>query len=220
VSNYPNHDTYRALYARYYSGRDIQELVSLLEPLKDTDIRLLELCCGDGRLSLEALSQGAHRAVLVDAAASMLPAELFEDDRLEIYAKPVNNYLVYAAMHNQLFDRVVCRQAVTYWLNDMTAYPLAQVVRPGGVLAFNTFNQEPPREPKVKKYEYQDHSFAEVSWLVGDTVHHVQVCEGMEPHCTSFRWIPPDEFRTLLGPYFEVVERRDGKTSLYRCVKK
>ena len=69
-------------------------------------------------------------------------------------------------------------------------------------------------------YEKQGVGFMEVSWLVGKTVHHVQICEGMAPHVTEFQWISGDEYRRVLGRYFNVGESIRSRTSIYRCSRK
>ena len=97
---------------------------------------------------------------------------------------------------------------------------VADVMAPGGVFAFNTFNRKPSEKPRVLQYELEGHSFVEVSWLVGDIVHHLQAREGMVPHQTSFRWFSPESLREMLKPYFVVIEIRHEKTSLYRCEKR
>jgi len=208
---------YEALYAKYYSGRDIQELLQLLEPLEGSWI--IDLCGGDGRLAKAALEAGASSGLLVDASKDMASAAQ-RYPHLLIRVQPVHDALIGLRMRGARYDRVVCRQAVNYWLNESAAGLVSRVLKPGGIFAFNTFNEKPTTLPRTKAYEYGGHSFVEISWLVGDMVHHVQVRDGMEPHCTSFRWIPPEEFHALLAPHFEVEEHREGKTSLYKCTRK
>ncbi len=215
---YPDYETYRALYARYYRGRDIGELLRLLDPLEGT--RILDLCSGDGRLALIALADGAHEADIVDASPVMIPKDLLMHVRINVHVQEVSGALIALRREGISFDRIGCRQAVNYWLDEVTAEQVAMSLKPGGIFAFNTFNQKPSTIPRALEYEYSGHQFAEVSWLVGDTVLHVQVRDGMESHTTSFAWISPERFRNLLGPYFAITEERDGKTSLYRCEKK
>lgn len=218
TTKYPDHQTYRELYARYYSGRDVAELLQRLEPL--WGMRVLDICGGDGRLALAALEKCARDCELVDAAAPMVPNEVRKHPLITVHIDIVHVALFYMYSRGVSFDRVVCRQAVNYWLDEATAGFVANVLRPGGIFVFNTFNQKPPEKPRVLQYPLDGHEFVEVSWVVGDTVHHVQVRDGMEPHCTAFRWISPEQFRKLLEPYFEIHEEQREKTSLYRCVKK
>ncbi len=215
---YPDHKTYAALYAKYIEGRDVGELAQLLQPLKGTQV--LDLCCGEGLATRCVLGMNAERVVAVDAEPLMIPAWLSKYPNVRICKTSVVD--AFDILHNLglSFDRAVCRQAINYWLNRQTAGRIADALEPGGIFAFNTFNQQPTLKPRIKEYELGGHAFAEVSWLVGDTVHHVQVREGMVPHCTSFRWISPEQFREILEPYFHIEEHRRGKTSLYKCVKR
>lgn len=213
---YPDHTTYAALYAKYYSGRDVGELLDLLEPLKDK--RVLDLCGGEGRLSIAAVKRGAREVILVDSEDEMMP-KTFE---YPVYPHVIEaeTYLHYQALGGWRYDRIACRQAANYWLTDETAELAAKVLPAGGIFAFNTFNEKPPEKPRVKEYDYDGHSFVEISWLVGDMVHHVQVRDGMAPHTTVFKWLPRETLHSILAKYFHVHEIVCGKTSLYKCVKK
>lgn len=215
---YPDHSTYKALYLRYHQGRGIEELLELLDPLLDT--RFLDLCCGEGQLSIGALTEGVRSVVAVDGEPRMLSHELRSERAVEAVIRPVHEALEHLLVRQARFDRVVCRQAVNYWLNAETARLLSEVLNPQAIFVFNTFNAVPSKEPRVLRYEMGGHHFVETSWLEGGMVHHVQERDGLAPHHTSFRWIPPMRFRELLEPYFEVQEHWKGKASLYRCVKK
>lgn len=214
---YPDYKTYRALYARYVNGRDVGELAELLEPLQNT--KVLDLCGGEGLLSLAAYERGAKEVHWVDQEPTMISPE-FAKSRVLKRIAGVASTLELFCKRGVVYDRAVCRQAVNYWLDAGSANLLARVLVRGGIFAFNTFNQKPSKEPHIKTYQQDGHMFVEVSWLVGETVRHVQVRDGMEPHSTSFRWISPERFRELLEPYFQVHEDRRDKTSLYKCAKR
>lgn len=215
--SYPDHATYRALYAKYYDGRDVGELLNLLHPL--AGMHILDICGGDGRMSLAALGGGARHAHLIDSTPEMIPETLFDHPGMSITVGDVAYTFAFNRMTKK-FDRAVCRQAVNYWLDTGTAQMIAQALKRNGILVFNTFNEEPSEVPRVKEYEYDGHHFAEISWRTGAVVKHVQVRDGMAPHCTEFWWLSPESIRTMLEPYFHVGESRHGKTSLYRCVRK
>lgn len=217
MGQYPDYETYRALYARYYI-REVTDLLHLLEPLNG--MSTMDLCGGDGRLTLKMITSGAQSVLFVDAEPKMVPPALWQHKRVRVVIKEVCSVLFDAIMRNESFDRIACQQAVNYWLNESTAQSVALALKPGGVFAFNTFNQKPPEKPRVMQYELDGHAFVEVSWLVGDTVHHLQVRDGMKPHYTSFQWLSPKRLRKLLKPHFIVNEEKRKRTSLYRCKKK
>lgn len=218
TGDYPDHITYRELYLRYFQGRDAGELLQLLEPLQG--LRLLDLCCGEGQLTLGALERGAASAVSVDAESAMIAPRLRQNRRAGILIASVQDALRALQADGKKFDRAVCRQAVNYWLNEETVQLLAAVLIRGGVFVFNTFNQRPTEKPRVLEYELQGHCFVEVSWLVGEIVHHLQVRDGLPAHFTSFQWLSPERLQELLTPYFTVSEQRHGKTSLYQCERR
>jgi SAM-dependent methyltransferase len=216
---YPDYLTYRALYHRYYCGRTGDELLDLIEPINGSCV--LDLCGGEGQLTRGAIIRRARLVLLVDAEKDMVREDIQAMKGVAVETATVHEALRRISKDRTgPFNRVVCRQAVNYWLDEETAKLLASVLTPGGIFAFNTFNQKPAIEPSVRKYQFDGYAFVELSWLVGETVHHVQTREGLPPHTTTFRWISPERFREILDPYFHVDEKFDGKTTLYRCVKK
>jgi ubiquinone/menaquinone biosynthesis C-methylase UbiE len=229
--SYLDRDAYRKLYARYVAGIAGRPVSGLLEMAGDLrDMNVLDLCGGAGELSVEAKRRGASKVAMVDECAEMFDRDELVEAGVDIHVSDVETWLFIPKPGRCLFDFVFCRQAVNYWLSDEAAALVALNLHSGGHLIFNTFNRKPAAEPVVKRYsmmtgaclvggESTSSEYVEVSWLVGDMVHHIQIREGLEPHHTKFKWIPPEEFRRMLGPYFDVEETRDGASSIYNCVK-
>ncbi len=121
-------------------------------------------------------------------------------------------------------DVAVCQQGVNYWLDDNHVKCLYGLMNKGGIFIFNTFNQKPPKKPKVKKYSLQingrERYYIEVSYLIGKEVHHIQTCDGLPPHVTSFKWFSRNFLTDILKPYFDIEIIRDKKTDIYKCVRK
>ncbi len=212
--DYPSHETYERLYARYFQGNRTAQLVAMAGPLAGKQV--LDLCGGGGRLSAAALAAGAAQVLLVDESgpmASAVPAGV------TVRIRPVFAWL--QAAPDASVDAAFCQQAVNYWLDAVCAAQLARVLKPGGCFIFNTFNRRPATVPALKHYALEGRSYVEASWLSsGDWVEHVQMCEGEPPHTTRFRWIAPEQFRVLLEPWFELEEFVDGAASVWRCVRK
>lgn len=219
-------EDYEKLYAKYQHSLD--EMFLIAGPVKGKVV--WDLCCGGGEIALECMKRGAKKVIAVDQSCSMTKnfprgaAELEGIVRLEI--TDVESFLLTAdsAVHG-FPDIVFCRQAINYWFSERAVMMLAdKMVHNESVFIFNTFNTEPSKRPMVKEYdrvyEQQGVGFMEVSWLVGKTVHHVQICEGMAPHVTEFQWISGDEYRRVLGRYFNVGESIRSRTSIYRCSRK
>lgn len=215
---YPDCDSYQTLYARYLDGRGVEAILGLLEPIKDS--RCLDLCGGEGRLTREALERGAAYVTYVDRERDMAGEWIREENsRLRPMFLDVKCALRKFISDDERFGRIACQQAINYWLDVEAARLLAEVLSPGAIFVFNTFNEEPSVVPRVLSYERSGVAFAEVSWRVGDVVHHVQVRQGMEPHVTEFEWLPRVKIWRLLEPYFILSEMKRGKTSYYKCVR-
>lgn len=210
--DYPDHGTYRKLYARYFQGERTKELLDYAGDLNGKNV--IDLCGGGGRLAIQATVRGG-RVTVIDESKMMLG-----DVRNYAYVinSRVQDWLTVAP--SQTNDVIFCQQAVNYWLTPCTARQVATTLKYGGKFIFNTFNKKPPAYPMVKQYELEGGRYVELSWLVGDDVHHVQICEDMSPHITTFLWISPEEFHAWLSYGFEVKEHRDGATSIYVCTKK
>ena len=220
---YPEGQLYEALYAKYIHKRPVSELVDLAGDIKDKFV--LDLCCGTGRIVKECIVRGAVVTGL-DLSAEMSEGlmrwlESSNDSRHFLNITDVKSYLIVSSKNKHRFDVVFCRQAVNYWMDWQNAALLASIIVPGGAFIFNTFKNEPGIVPAVKEYNYQSHHFVEVSWLEdGNVVHHVQICDGLPPHTTKFRWIPRDEFMRTLSTHFELEVKEDGPTAIYICTRR
>lgn len=222
--DYIEKDNYRRLYARYVEpyGRPLSELIDLAGDLRGKLV--LDLCGGAGELAVAAMKAGAVGVVLVDSCEEMMDKDALREAECEISYGEVADFL--SGTHIQ-FDVVFCRQAVNYWAcNEAVIKRLANRMRTDGVFVFNTFNSKPSPIPTAKSYILNGLHYTEVSWLVPvsppglDLVMHVQCCEGMWPHTTGFWYLPPEWLEEVLSKHFEVERITDGKTDLYRCVKR
>jgi len=202
---------YRLLYARYFE-RKPEEILVLAGPL--TGKKVLDICGGNGRASIAALSMGASECMLVDSCLDMIPDDLDPKIRVE------NVDVCTAFQYLTRYDVAVCQQAINYWFSEDTIRLLYEAMVPGGIFVFNTFNKRPSTKPMVKEYKYKDLNYVEISWRIGDQVQHVQVCQGMAPHTTKFQWIPSITFKTVMKPWFEVTSTKHGTTTIYKCMRR
>lgn len=217
MSKYPDLQTYSALYARYLQ-KGVADFLQLLPDLKGK--QGIDICAGSGRLTKKLIDYGASEVVMLDQESTMIDPKTAILNGVFPYTGKIENTLIDLRGWSTPFDFAVSQQAINYWLNEETAENLAKLLGSNGVFIFNTFNQKPSTHPRVLEYELDGHKFVEVSWLVGNTVHHLQVRDEYEPHHTSFQWISPDRYLEILSPYFHIEMLVTGKTSMYRCVKR
>jgi len=206
--------TYDKLYAKYLRGDRTKEMVELAGSLKGK--RVLDLCCGGGRLSREVLKRGIKSVCAVDESLTMI-------DPID---EPINKFCmtVDEALSNltSTFNAIFCQQGINYWFTPEHAEKIKRALAPKGVFIFNTFHKKPSTVPRVKHYYYERTglNYIEVSWLVKDMVKHVQIAEGMDPHFTEFRWISPEEFNKAFSKEgFKITLKSDGVTDIYICRK-
>ena len=211
--NYPPLEVYEKLYARFFK-RDVGELFSGID-VKDKTV--LDLCCGNGRASFKALELGAKNIIAVDGVAHMISEKLCDNPKIGYSISSVEMFLHYARFK---WDIVVCQQAINYWFNNINLKDLVNVIMPGGVFIFNTFNRIPSTKPTVKSYQLNGHDYVEVSYLVDGKVHHFQSMDGCEPHLTTFDWISPDLFVHKLDEYFKWQVLHLNSTSIWQCFRK
>lgn len=222
-------EEYEALYARYL--RDPGRLLVASGVALNKETRLLDLCSGSGLLVREAIAAGVEpgNIAAVEQSLAMVRSWWPKGPCQETvhvthyYGADVRAYWLHEMLGaGGLFDLITCRQAVNYWWSPEAASLVCRHLAPGGVFVFNTFNTEPDESIRVREYIDGAH-FVEVSYRVGDVVHHVQMREGMRPHVTSFRWISPVEFALDLDELVKTQMlagwrcERDGTTSTYIC---
>lgn len=223
MNAYPEGHLYEALYAKYIHKRPVTDLVDRAGDIRDK--RVLDICCGTGRLMKECIARGAT-VVGVDASADMTASlcKWLKENAPQhfLHITDIGAFLMQkvGSPGTPRYDMVFCRQAVNYWLYGEYAALLARCIIPGGKFIFNTFSKEVGEVPVVKEYEFQQAKFVEVSWREANIVHHVQIREGLPPHTTKFRWISPSKFKEMLSPHFDIEVVSDGGTDIYICTRK
>jgi SAM-dependent methyltransferase len=187
--------------------------------------KALDIGAGDCRLSIELIRQGALQVFAIEPDPAMVDyAAIFYRQQMDpnyMRLQIVSQTIQETILPWDTFDLVFAQQSVNYWFNATTDVvpTICKSMTPGGIFVFNTFHNKPV-PPVVKQYKIDGHDFVEVSWMVDDKVNHIQIRDDMLPHQTCFDWISPGELWDTLTPLFAVELRSDGKTDLYRCVKR
>lgn len=197
-------EEYEKLYARYLE-RPSRLLVAPDPPVAFTEkTKLLDLCCGPGTVIREAIRLGVrpHNITAMDVSMSFINDLGRIANGIKVVCSSVDTYNLYPYLMNvedsDGYDIITCRQAVNYWWHTYPVARIAQILKPGAPFVFNTFNRPPAEVPQAKQYIYNDKQFVEVVWMMQKRVHHIQIREGMQPHYTTFWWLPPETFETDL----------------------
>lgn len=221
---YPDIETYEMLYRRYLQNDRSNEMLDTAGDL--TGKVLLDICCGGGRLTQAAIDRKPKSCIMIDSELKMVPENFGNDGVTDVIIMTVKNALQEMKKKNKMVDVAICQQGINYWLTTSKAWQLSLVMSEGGVFVFNTFNKRPSEIPKIKQYtcqnpyEVEKRHYTEVSWSVGIDIYHVQICQGMKPHFTTFEWMDEKYVRNCLEKFFDVELITDNRTSIYRCVKR
>lgn len=217
-TDYPVSDEYYQLYARFQNS----PIDRLFEGVDLTGKTVLDLCAGNGRLSLWALKNGAIHCDLVDRSWEMLPDIKTIPNAIETFNMDVRQFAEQFNFKRQ-YDIMACQQAINYWLDHQTQRRpiLGELVKnlnpTGGVFVFNTFDTDPGTVPVVRQYKIDDESFIEVTYRINDQIYHFQGKEGVKPHLTRFKWYPYDKIMKLVRPHFNWIRTNSyGKTRIWQ----
>lgn len=213
---YPRYDVYEVMYKKYFK-RSPEELIECAK-LKE-GAHVADLCAGNGRLTFLLKEKGMN-VLYVDREKDMIPIDELNKKDIPYINADVEYFVNYVSNGDIGFDAIFCQQAVTYWFNGTDISLLANRLKKGGKLVFNTFNKKPSTAPMKKEYNIDGLDYIEISYLVGNKIYHVQCCTGYEPHFTVFDWVSREEFNDKLSPYFEIAEIIKNNTSIYVCTKK
>lgn len=209
---YPKYYIYEKLYRRYFlKGVDY----FIKEANLTYDDRALDICGGNGRLTKE-LIKFSNNVSYLDQEKDMIPLDL-EQLGIKVYNDSIENFV---ANTNEKYTKVFCEQAINYWLLNIDIEMFSSLFEKDGLFIFNTFSNKPSNKPMIKKYNLDNKSYLEISYLVDNKVYHIQVCEGYEPHFTVFDWISKEQYKDLLSPYFDIQVKCNGKSSLYVCKRR
>jgi SAM-dependent methyltransferase len=117
------------------------------------------------------------------------------------------------------FDLVVCRQAINYLDISDAFRGVAEVLRPGGRFAFNTF-VNPPRAA-FKRYTFDGERYYEASFRFRQRIYHLQASPRYGYDITRFVWIPEERIETLLARHFDIIKKlRTEKSVTYVASKR
>jgi SAM-dependent methyltransferase len=214
---------YDKLYARYV-GRNLDQLILAAGPVEGK--RVLDLCAGSGAVAKRAKQLGAASVTACDKSRNMLEGlfeqgvdqvVVLEDDPREVGLGNIVEQV------GSGYDLVICRQAVNYWWCTNSSGEAMMPLRPGGYFIFNTFHGDTwmdPHHPSTMEYEIDGVYYAETWFLVDHTIHHIQCCEGMKPHVTTFDHISRGLFRLTLDDHIGFIDEnwtveRHGNTDIY-----
>lgn len=209
---YPKYTDYEEMYKRYFS-KGVDYLIKNAS-LKQND-NVLDICGGNGRLAKELIKKCRNVSYL-DKEKDMIPSKLSELGII-VYNDTVENFI---KRTSEKYTKVFCEQAINYWLLNIDIKQFSKIFEKEALFIFNTFSREPSKTPMIKEYSIEGIQYMEISYLLGNKVEHIQVCEGYQPHITEFDWIPENQFKKLLSPYFDITLKDDGKSALYVCKRR
>lgn len=209
---YPKYYIYENLYKRYFlKGVDYFINEASITP----EDRILDICGGNGRLTKDLIKLSNNVSYL-DKEKDMIPPDL-EQLGIKVYNDSIENF---ANNINEKYTKVFCEQAINYWLLNIDVKKFSYLFEKDGLFIFNTFSNKPLNKPMIKEYVLDGINYLEISYLIDNKVHHIQVCEGYEPHFTVFDWISKEQYEKLLSPYFDIEIKDDGRSSLYICKRR
>lgn len=225
--NYPDIRKYEKLYRRFLLGDRSEQMLDLYGDISDKIF--LDICCGGGRLTKAALKRNTKKNIMIDSEINMMNIDICKNLSTEIYINTVENAFKELLQQKESVDVAICQQGINYWLTKSKAWKLSLIMPEGGIFIFNTFNNKPSEIPKIKEYTLtnpytsREIHYMEINWLVKEDwfdVYHVQICQGEQSHFTKFRWMSEGYIRESLEKFFNVELITDGKTSIYKCIKK
>ncbi len=208
-TKYPKYYVYENLYKRYFK-RDVNELINLANISKSD--KILDVCGGNGRLSRELIKLSNDVSYL-DQEMDMIPKDL-STLGIEIYNMSIKEFINKSKIK---YNKVFCQQAINYWLLNIDIKLFSNIFEKNGIFIFNTFQNKPSKEPMIKQYIIDDVNYLEVSYLIDNKVHHIQIRENYEPHYTVFDWIDEETYKIILSPYFEIETFKENSTIIYKC---
>lgn len=225
--SYLDLETYEKLYRRFLLGDRSEQMLDLAGDISGKVF--LDICCGGGRLTEEALKRDADRSIMIDSEARMISQRDMQSKLTQVLIMTIEDALRELAKDKGSIDVAMCQQGINYWLTQAKAGNLSRSMSEGGIFIFNTFNKEPDERTQIKEYtlerpySLEDDHYIEITWRIKgkwNDVQHVQICQGEEPHFTKFKWMSDEYIRSCLETYFDVELIKEKATSIYRCVKK
>lgn len=207
---FPNGKDYEFLYAKYFD-KGVEYIAKQISGKK-----VLDLCGGTGRLSQYLYDKG-YDITYLDICERMC----LLDKNIPRIISTVEDF---AKNENEIFDSIVCMQAINYWFNTTDIEALSKHINVGGKLVFNTFVNAPIDDKTIKRYKYEDYDYEEEYVFEHNIIKHYQRVykkeQLLDEHYTEFDYISMDVFLEKLKDHFDVNILSNQNSALFVCTKK
>ena len=137
---------------RYILQKDVQALLSLLPP---TPALLLDIPCGTG-VYMDILQNHGYRTIAADASWSMLKAA----DLLQPATEKLQSDVTRLPLVGGTFDAVVTLRLFSHFPSNeivRSLKELRRLIKPGGLIIFDSFRWTPRRWPIARSFLAQDY---------------------------------------------------------------
>ncbi|MCI8547816.1 MAG: hypothetical protein HFJ38_02880 [Bacilli bacterium] len=209
---YPKYTDYEKIYKRYFN-KGVNYLIEKAQLKKDD--KVLDICGGNGRLAKE-IKKKCKDVSYVEQEINMIPKDL-QKLGIKVYNEKIESFV---KKTEKTYTKVFCEQGINYWLLNIDIEQFSNKVEKNGLFIFNTFSNKPSKKPMIKEYTKENIKYIEISYLIKNKVHHIQVRQDFKPHITEFDWIAKEKYIELLSPYFNIEIVENNKSALYICKRK
>jgi len=207
---FPKGEDYEFLYSRYFD-KGVDYIVNYVEGTK-----VLDLCGGTGRLSKKLIEHG-YDVTYLDICERMCLLD-------KSVPRIISTVEDFAKSEGVVFDSIVCMQAINYWFKTTDINSLAEHIKTGGKLIFNTFINKPSDEVSHKRYEKGQYQYDEEYWVENNLIKHYQrVFKNsikVDEHYTEFDYISIEEYLNKLKYSFDVKVVTNSGSAIFVCTKK
>jgi len=203
---------YKLLYKKHLKEEKKKKFLSFIGEVKDK--RIVEIL--RGKLVNSFVEGEAKRVDLICEEEAAYLDDI--SDKVGITSIGVEKGL--RSFPPYSFDYAVCLGTINFWFTDKHIEIVHDLLDRNGEFIFDSIDFKPSLVPLVEIYQLEDKSYLEAKWLAGETIYHIQVCEGMPPNIDTYPWISSEGFLEVLNKYFKVEIYKDESGKIYKCMKK
>ena len=118
MDSYPSFANYEILYKRFLINRQPRDLFKIAYPNEKEGSLLehkhiIDVCSGFGRLTRQALKDGADLILAIEKDENMIKYENYNNFHVKLKMTSIENYLPL-----RLYDAAFCQQAINYWFSE------------------------------------------------------------------------------------------------------
>jgi len=228
-----NRQNYEELYAKYLNTEQIEKNLAHFEKIEGESF--LDLVCQNGTTTDIVLRKNPKSIYMIDICTGIVPYYFKYLPKIKIFNNGAIDSIQGIFNYGEKIKNIFCPN-INYIFEDDLFFNLSILLEEDGMFVFNAITNKPNKDITFNKYEFNKKKYMEIDYLIEEIsieieygkefnspkeyIQHIQICENMDPHITSYLYLSPETLKKELDKYFNFKIIKNENNDTYVCKKK